>query len=93
MSLYREGEYACISVADNGIGVSQEMIEKIMHREVTASDVSSDSNGVGLSNVITRLKLFFGRDDIFTIQSEGENRGTQTVIRIPCESRREEKNP
>lgn len=93
LSLYREGEYACISVADNGIGVSQEMIEKIMHREVTASDVSSDSNGVGLSNVITRLKLFFGRDDIFTIQSEGENRGTQTVIRIPCESRREEKNP
>lgn len=93
LSLYREGEYACISVADNGIGISQEMIEKIMHREVTASDVSSDSNGVGLSNVITRLKLFFGRDDIFTIQSEGENRGTQTVIRIPCESRREEKNP
>ncbi len=83
LSLFRDGDYACIRVEDNGVGIPQDMIEKIMHRELGATDVSADSNGVGLSNVINRLKLFFDRDDIFTIESEGENKGTRVTMRIP----------
>lgn len=85
LSLYREDEYACISIEDNGVGISPEMIDKIMKREITTTDVSDDSNGVGLSNVIARLRLFFGREDIFTIESEGPGKGTKTTIRIPLE--------
>ena len=85
LSLYREGDNACLCVEDNGVGIEPDMIEKIMKREVTSTDVSDDSNGVGLSNVITRLRLFFAREDIFTIESEGYNKGTKTTIRIPLE--------
>ncbi|MBP5383674.1 MAG: histidine kinase [Lachnospiraceae bacterium] len=85
VSLYREENSACICVEDNGIGISPEMITKIMNREISTSDVSADSNGVGLSNVINRLKLFFGREDIFTIESPGENLGTKATIRIPLD--------
>ncbi len=85
LSLYKEDTWACICVEDNGVGIKPEMIDKIMHREITTSDVSADSNGVGLSNVINRLKLFFDRDDIFTIESPGENQGTKVTIRIPLD--------
>ncbi len=87
LSLYREDDNACLCVEDNGVGIEPEMIEKIMKREVTTTDVSDDSNGVGLSNVITRLRLFFAREDIFTIESEGLNKGTKTTIRIPLEEK------
>ena len=83
LSLFRDRETACIRVEDNGIGITGEMIDKIMHREISAADVSEDSNGVGLSNVIGRLKLFFERDDIFTIESEGPDQGTKVTIRVP----------
>ncbi|MBO4902250.1 MAG: DNA phosphorothioation-dependent restriction protein DptG [Lachnospiraceae bacterium] len=85
LSLYKDGESACICVEDNGVGISREMIEKIMTRGISTSDVSADSNGVGLSNVIGRLKLFFDRDDIFTIESEGEDLGTKVTMRIPLD--------
>ena len=68
---------------DNGVGISPEMIKKIMTREISTQDVAADSNGVGLSNVINRLKLFFERDDIFTIESPGPDQGTKVMMRIP----------
>ena len=88
LSLYKEEDRACICIEDNGIGIKPEMIEKIMNREIGSADVAPDSNGVGLSNVINRLKLFFDRDDIFTIESPGENKGTKVTIRIPVETDR-----
>ena len=83
LSLYREDDRACICIEDNGIGIAPEMIEKIMNREIGSADVAPDSNGVGLSNVINRLKLFFDRDDIFTIESPGPNEGTKVTMKIP----------
>lgn len=83
LSVYREGEYAYISIRDNGIGVDREKIEKIMQANLKESDISSGSNGIGLYNVISRLKLFYDRDDVFEISSQGKNQGTQVLIRIP----------
>ncbi|MBQ7582300.1 MAG: histidine kinase [Lachnospiraceae bacterium] len=83
LSLYKEDDRACICVEDNGVGISPEMIKKIMTREISTQDVAADSNGVGLSNVINRLKLFFERDDIFTIESPGPDQGTKVMMRIP----------
>ncbi|HOO27329.1 MAG TPA: histidine kinase [Lachnospiraceae bacterium] len=83
LSLYREGDKVCISVKDNGVGISKERIEKILAQEIEPSNLSNDSNGIGLANVIARLKLFFGREDIFSIKSDGENKGTETIVCIP----------
>ncbi len=91
LSLFRENETACICIEDNGVGIEQDMIEKIMNREISTSDVAADSNGVGLSNVINRLKLFFERDNIFEIESPGKNKGTKVTIRIPLDHDAEKK--
>ncbi len=83
LSLYRDGDRACISVKDNGIGMPQEKIERILSDELISSESKGDSNGIGLNNVIARLDLHYNTDNIVNIYSEGENKGTEVVIRIP----------
>ena len=83
LSLYSEGDRACISVRGNGVGIPQDKINRILSDEFMASEPSGDSNGIGLNNVIARLDLHYNVDNIFNIYSEGENKGTEVVIRIP----------
>ena len=83
LSLYSEGDRACISVKDNGAGMPQDKIDRILSDELTPSEPSGDSNGIGLSNVISRLDLHYNVDNIFNIYSEGENKGTEVIIKIP----------
>ena len=73
----------CISVKDNGIGIEQETIDKIMSSQLRAADLSKDSNGIGLDNVIGRLRLFLDEEDVISILSEGANKGTEVLIYIP----------
>ena len=82
LSVYERDNYVCISIKDNGIGISKEMISDIMNSQLNESEVSKDSNGVGLNNVISRLRLFFNDEDAFEILSDGENKGTEVIIRI-----------
>lgn len=83
LSIYERENYVGISIKDNGIGISKEMISNIMNNRLIESDVSTDSNGVGLNNVISRLRLFFDYEDAFEILSDGENKGTEVIINIP----------
>ena len=83
LSLYREDDRACISVKDNGIGMPQDKIDKILSNEFTGSEPAGDSNGIGLNNVIARLDLHYNADNIVNIYSEGENKGTEVIIRVP----------
>lgn len=83
LAVYREDEKICISIKDNGVGIAQERIDKILSNELQSSDMNTDSNGVGLDNVIHRLKLFFETEDVFDIISEGENMGTEVIITLP----------
>ena len=39
-----------------------------------------DSNGIGLLNVINRLNLYYKKEGIFTIKSEGKDMGTEVVL-------------
>ena len=87
LSLYSEGDRACISVKDNGAGMPQDKIDRILSDELVPSEPTGDSNGIGLTNVISRLDLHYNVDNIFNIYSEGENRGTEVVIRIPYSER------
>lgn len=47
--------------------------------------LTRDSNGIGLGNVINRLKLYYDRDNIFHIHSDGRNKGTTVTMLIPKE--------
>lgn len=82
LKVYRQDDTVCISIKDNGIGISEDVIKKILSGNFHAESNSGDSNGVGLDNVINRLKLYFGEDDIIDIISEGEDKGTETIIYV-----------
>lgn len=82
LSATREEEYVCISIRDNGIGMSQEKIDKIMSGQLKKNDISKNSNGVGLDNVIQRLRMFYNREDVIEITSVGENMGTEVAVKL-----------
>lgn len=85
LSVYRDNHIICVSVKDNGIGMSEEQIQQILSRTAQADTENKDSNGVGMDNVIHRLRLFFGKEDVMDIRSEGLNRGTEFILKIPLE--------
>ena len=82
LKVYKQDDTVCISIKDNGIGIKQDVIEKILSGKFHSDEGLTDSNGVGLDNVINRLKLYFGQEDIMDIISEGENKGTETIIYV-----------
>ena len=70
-----------IRVIDNGIGIQQEKLEQL--RE-DLKNHNESSSGIGIANVEARLKLYYGLNYGFNIESfEGE--GTQVTIRVPME--------
>lgn len=83
LSVFREDKHVCISIRDNGIGMSEELIEKVMNSKLKEKDISKDSNGVGLDNVINRLRLFYSYQDVLEITSVGKDMGTEVAIYIP----------
>lgn len=85
LSVHEEGGAICVSIRDNGVGMSEEKIEKIMNRKLKESDLDDAINGVGLDNVIVRLRLFFEREDVIDITSAGTDMGTEVAIYIPLE--------
>jgi two-component system sensor histidine kinase YesM len=85
LSVYEKEKTVYISIKDNGIGMSQELIDQIMDNRLKSVDLSKDSNGVGLGNVITRLQLFYECENVFRISSEGKDKGTEVLICIPLE--------
>lgn len=80
LSVYREYDYACIKVIDNGIGTDEEIIEKIMNHE----KMPSETGGVGITNVMARLDLHYNNRNVFEMKSR-KNEGTQVTIKIPLE--------
>ena len=85
LKVYREDSNVCISVMDNGKGISQKTIEKILSGSYVSDENAYDNNGIGMDNVISRLRLFVGKDDVMQIISEGENKGCEVIVRLPFE--------
>lgn len=83
LSLYRKDHNICLSIKDNGIGMTGGKIDEIMRGEIPEADLERNSNGVGLGNVINRLQMYFNRDDVLEIKSEGKDKGTEVIIYIP----------
>ena len=85
LKVFRDGDRVFISVKDNGKGMSSEDIEKLLGGEWKYEEKKGDSNGIGMDNVIARLKLFSERDDVIDIVSEGQGKGTEVIINLPYE--------
>lgn len=85
LSVHEERGNICVSVRDNGVGMSKEKIERIMNSKLEETDLKDAINGVGLDNVIVRLRLFFEREDVIEVTSAGQDLGTEVAIYIPLE--------
>lgn len=85
LSIYRRGADIFISVWDNGAGMTQERIQQVLagHADQTPNIAQPESNGVGMWNVMERLRLYFDGEARFDINSEGPGTGTEVLIRIP----------
>lgn len=90
LSVYGIDDVVCVSIRDNGKGMSEDTICKVIGGTYREQELSAGSNGIGMDNVIARLKLFTETDDVISIISEGENRGTEVILYLQMKEREED---
>ncbi|WP_313126811.1 sensor histidine kinase [Proteiniclasticum ruminis] len=67
-----------VSVADNGIGMKEEDVEEMLKKK--------EEGHIGLYNVIRRLQLYYGREDVYEIES-AKGAGTKVTLFLYKERR------
>jgi two-component system sensor histidine kinase YesM len=72
----QDGDDILFSVADNGVGMTQEQADAMLHKE------PGDRTGIGIKNVNDRLRIYFGEGYGLKITSELDV-GTCVEIRMP----------
>ena len=77
----RDGEDVVIEVADNGPGMPEEMVERLLDQSYAAAPGTKGS-GIGLRNVHQRIRLTFGEEYGLAIHSEPDA-GTTVCICLP----------
>lgn len=75
-------DYLLIVVKDNGVGMTEEKIREVLSGNASAGEDDS-STGIGLHNVISRLWLYYGQENLLTIHCDGADKGTEVRIIIP----------
>lgn len=75
-----DGAECVIRISDNGRGLTKKQVDDIMHRRTRMKD---EHGGIGLRNVMERLFLMFGREDVFEVESDGPDMGTTVTLRLP----------
>ncbi len=85
--VYRDGNEVVISVKDNGTGMNQEVIDRILKGEFGEEEkpAPAGAHGIGMDNVIKRLRLYTNNEECINIVSDGEGMGTETIIRLNAE--------
>lgn len=73
-----------ISVEDDGVGMSEEELDKVMCDKIDANKKS-----FGLRGTIERIQIFYGVSDIYSIESQ-KRYGTKVSFFIPREKRVED---
>lgn len=87
LAVTKNGGTIKVVVEDNGEGMSEEKVRSIMEGiqdmdEPHPHIKKGHTTGIGLTNVIERLKLFFSRDNVLEIFSR-PSKGTKITINIP----------
>jgi two-component system, sensor histidine kinase YesM len=76
------GNQICLAVEDKGIGMTEELISDLLNQDDESFNVlDSKGNSIGLRNVLGRLKLYYGNDFSFQIDSK-KNQGTKITLLI-----------
>lgn len=76
----REGEYATVSVRDNGCGIAPEVLPKVFELFTRADSAPSDGLGIGLALVRSLVHMHGGSIEA---RSEGLGYGAEFIVRLP----------
>lgn len=72
-------KFVIVEVSDDGEGIEPEKIEQLLSLGGISDDPIGHSTGIGLTNVIRRLQLFYKKSDVVEIESE---KGYWTTVRL-----------
>ena len=76
-------DWLCLSVEDNGIGMTAQQLAAIQEQPENSGDTSPPAaQSYGLFNVGKRLELYYNRNDLLDIHSVYKE-GTKVTLRIP----------
>jgi two-component system, sensor histidine kinase YesM len=75
---WQENKRICLMIKDDGVGMSTNQLSSLLND----SPERNNSNNFGIWGTVQRLKLYYGEDDIVSIQSE-KGKGTTVIISIP----------
>lgn len=80
--LQNEKEYLKIDIHDSGVGLPEEISQKLSLGE--ALHQPGDKHGIGIDNVRQRLRLIYGKEAVLNFHSE-IGRGTRVEISFPVQ--------
>lgn len=85
IKIWREDKYIHFSIHDNGIGIKPDVLKKInaMSSEVIKGK-EQGGKGVGIRNVVYRLKLRYGEGVHFWYESEEGSTTGHITIEVKC---------
>ena len=66
MEIHRNGEMLDVTVSDNGAGMTEEMIARVMAGRADQNEEDRFSTGIAVRNVIDRLQLYYKEENLFT---------------------------
>ncbi|NNM53563.1 MAG: histidine kinase [Spirochaetales bacterium] len=75
-------------ISDDGEGMESEVLQRYLDDDEGGMTLGGQSTGIGLGNVIHRLRLFYGQKDVIRIESQ-KGYGTQIHIILPPGAERE----
>jgi two-component system, sensor histidine kinase YesM len=70
-------DYVLFIVEDNGLGMTEEELEQLSEKSL-----DNNPNSFGLRGTIKRVKIYYDREDLYTIESVFK-KGTKITIKIP----------
>ena len=77
----RDGEDVLIAIADDGVGMSEEVAERLLGEESQAPSDSPKGTGIALRNVADRVELFYGEGSGVEVISK-VGAGTCVTLRL-----------
>lgn len=81
VELSQDSQDAVLRVVDSGVGIAPQHLERVFDMFARIDRLGGGGLGIGLALVRRLLELQAGR---VSVHSDGEGRGTEVVVRLPC---------
>jgi two-component system sensor histidine kinase YesM len=88
INCYKDNDYLYVNVSDDGCGIGKQNLNDLI-KNINEQDAK---NSIGLHNIQSRIKLYFGEEYGIEITSK-VNAGTSVTIKLPLRLYKDESTP